>query len=263
MNVTADANDDDVRKRGRVQWSATKIILLSVTFLLASSLCALVVSSSSSSSTGNSWWDGMKFDDADPNHTLNEQQHKEILHIGRSMIQIPCGLIIMVTMDDIDNATTTTVPAEEVLPLSTIIDTSLTVSTIQSNMLQHYPQLQPLVRRVDDDAGDETSPHLYLPWGTLQLRMGSTEATVVAPALKIVHFHSSTNDQHHDDSWELRLGLDFLRRYQARLDLGEGTESLQLRILSIEEQNSNVVTVPLIRPRPTFHVGDQQDEGEL
>jgi hypothetical protein len=265
---------NDIRgSNGR--WSAIKFttttFLLTVsssTFLLAPSQCAMA---SPSSSSGSSWWDDMKFDDTfDTSNASTEQHNKNVIvSVGGPMLQVPCGLMIVLTaMDDHATITTTTNPFKDVvLPLSTIIDTSLSVSTIQSHFLQQYPQLQALVqRRVTGGASDETSPpQLYLPYGTLQLRMGSVEATVVAPALQIVNFNSTTtshkNDQH-SDSWELRLGLDFLRLYQARLDLGEEEESLQLRISSTEQEKGKVVSVPLIRPRPSLHFGDQ-DNGEL
>jgi hypothetical protein len=261
MYLAPEAND--VRKSGG-RWSATKFLTLllatmmsSTTFLfLAPSRCALASPSSTGSS---SWWEGIKFEDSDTN--ISGEQHNVIEGVGGPMIQIPCGLMIMATPGDNEAATTSTTTAEDVLPLSTIIDTSLSVSTIESSMLQQYPQLQALVRRLPGD--EKTSPpqhYYYLPTGTVQFRMGSVEATVVAPALKIVN-SSSTHDQH-NDSWELRLGLDFLRHFHARLDLGEDEESLQLRVSSTEQEKGKVVTVPLIRPRPSFNVGDQ-DEAEL
>jgi hypothetical protein len=175
----------------------------------------------------------MKFDDS---HNVTSGPKS-----GDPLLQIPCGLMILET-------DTATKPAsDDVLPLSTIIDTSLATSTIHSNALQKYPRLQALVRQ-ENDYNDNKGKLLYLPSSTLQLRMGSIEATVAAPALQI-----SKDDQ--SSEWELRLGLDFLRQYQAVVDIQD--ESLLLRVPS--QDGRAAVMVPFLRPRGSLDLGGESE----
>ncbi|KAG7365333.1 hypothetical protein IV203_038536 [Nitzschia inconspicua] len=233
------------------------ITLLSWTILLHYNVVA------TSTSESSSWWDGMKFDDRHDNvtrtssssssssSTTTTTSHTEgsIRHDNDPiLLQIPCGIMIG-SDNNINNDN-----SDDVLPLTTIIDTSLATSTIQSTALQTYPQLQTLlVRHEETDTATTTGTgRNVIPADTLQLRMGSVEATVPAPALEVVK-ETSRHAQH--DSWQLRLGLDFLRQYQAMVDIGN--ESLRLKLPSHDsEKIIPIVTVPFLRPRASLNFGD-------
>ncbi|KAG7346074.1 hypothetical protein IV203_005142 [Nitzschia inconspicua] len=244
-------------------------------FLLLFTITVLTVSwtvlvpcyvAATSPSESSSWWDGMKFDDSQHDNvtrtssssssstTTTTTSHSEgpIRHDSDPiLLQVPCGIMIgSDNINDNDNS-------DDVLPLTTIIDTSLATSTIQSSALQTYPQLQTLLVRHEETETTTTTRtgRFVIPAGTLQLRMGSVEATVPAPALEVI----METSRHTHDSWQLRLGLDFLRQYQAMVDIGN--ESLQLTLPSHNsEKIIPMVTVPFLRPRASLNFGDSDGD---
>jgi hypothetical protein len=206
-------------------------VLWSVAVLFAAITSrALVSPSESSAGSGSSWWDGMQFED----FSIEKGFHSEFdSHFPTEVptIQIPCGLIVEGCHRYDGSCSSDTLTGErEVLPLSTIVDTSLSTSTIQQSVLQKYPQLQPLVVR----------------------RHGGKDERQNEEA----QASQTTN------TFELRLGLDFLWQYKATLDLS-GSESMKLIIPSstdiktpTDNKGVSVVYVPFIRPRITLNPGD-------
>jgi len=202
----------------------------------------------------------------------------------RPKIQIPCCLILGKKEEETTDgkistttASTTNDDNANVLPLSTIIDTSQSVSTLDARALQRYPELQPLVVRVPNNVQhhnyqQQSSVYsYYIPSGTLQLRMGSIEATTVAPTLRIVAAEpldqqktGENNNNNNNGAFELKLGMDFLWDHLAIVNLEQEQIELQLPkaiMTDNNHENDGIVTVPLIRPRsrPLFLETEEND----
>lgn len=243
--------------------SPRSVVLWSVAVLFAAITSRALVSpseSSAGSGSGSSWWDGMQFED----FSIEKSIHSEFdsrYPTGGPVIQIPCGLIVEGCHRNDGSCSSDTLTDErEVLPLSTIVDTSLSTSTIKQSVLQKYPQLQPLVVR--RHGGKDEGTQFYIPHGRLQLRMGSEEATTLVPPLMIDRQNEDAQTSQTENTFELRLGLDFLWQYKATLDLS-GSESMKLIIPSSTDMKTptdnkgvSVVYVPFIRPRITLNPGD-------
>lgn len=234
---------------------------------------ASIPPSTSEIKAAGSWWDGENFDDSVEIDSGSSSTNPQLSFSSGPLIQVPCGLIVTGSLS-FDASKTDNSKGEEVLPLSTMIDTSLTTSTIQSSVLERYPQLQALVRRRshDDDAStietDKQTTPFYIPAGFIKLRLGSEEATAEAPVLLVDHDEDGDRGKNAaqqsavDRNFELRLGLDFLRSHGVVLDLE--VESMRLHISPLqdskeEREDTVTVSVPFIRPRPTLDFGDMEE----
>ncbi|KAL3939723.1 MAG: hypothetical protein SGBAC_005615 [Bacillariaceae sp.] len=164
--------------------------------------------------------------------------------------RIPCGLIEYGKDPSVTS---------NVLPLSAVIDLNSSTSTIQESFLQsHFGRDESLSK------DDQTNGTLVIPSGSIWLRMGSTQATVLAPKLEVVVTEGNVltkknkNDerQTNDDSIQLRLGLDFLSMYQGRLDV-EGAGGLFI-VLNTPEDGSTAeeVLIPIMQPRSPINHED-------
>lgn len=244
-----------------------------------------------SADASGSWWEGAAFED-DENNGGGGRGRQGNNGGPSPLLQVPCGLMVTVTAgpsadDDGDMAVV-------VLPLTTVmVDTGLRSSTLHRRALDRYPQLRPLlVARVTDPGGGnkeyaDDGKHEYeyehdsiIPPGRLWLRMGSVEATVRAPALRIVGRLGDDDgndvDENEDEATaavaaDLRLGMDFLRTHHAVIDVGSGEMLLQLASTPPNRPGNDddghddviVVTVPFILPRGRVDWdGDDDGDGE-
>jgi hypothetical protein len=226
------------KKFGSGRDDIRQAFLVFMLMMLVSVLTTHAFASPLPSPSSASWWEGMEFND---NADITDQESN--LHLSKEpLIQVPCGLILAGPGE------------EDVLPLSTMIDTSLPKSSIHSSALKRYPQLQALIRHTSK----QESSSFYIPAGALKLRMGSVEATTASPALLLVH-HDCNDTADSPTNFELNLGMDFLREHGAVLDVGE--EELKLLVPKSHDPSGNknevfVYVVPFIRPRPTLDFGD-------
>ena len=166
------------------------------------------------SSSDGSWTDGMKMEDYKP-QVDSAPPHLQ----NRPLIQIPCGFTFL------DKN-----PEAKVYPLRTLLDTSLSTTTVNWNAIRADKDLSSLVVQNYDG--------IFIPSGSLSFRMGSVEATVQAPTIRVV------KEENEASSFDLRLGLDFLNDHEGIINLRDG----ELHILV----EGNDVIVPFLRPRPSF-----------
>ena len=121
-------------------------------------------------------------------------------------------------------------PEAKVYPLRTLLDTSLSTTTVNWNAIRANKDLSNLVVQNHDG--------IFIPSGSLSFRMGSVEATVQAPTIRVV------KEENESSLFDLRLGLDFLNDNEGIINLREG----ELHILV----EGNDIIVPFLRPRPSF-----------
>lgn len=155
-----------------------------------------------------SWFDGLFKDEPKSSQSQGEeigdfsQFHKSI-----GNLQVPCGYIISTSQLKSDRKL---LDSANVKPLSTLLDPTLKFSSISKAVVDKDIYLRVLY----EEGGDSK----VIPAGALYLRMGSFDATVPSPELKVVKEDRrtpSTNDFH------LRLGSDFMRSTRATIDLEE------------------------------------------
>jgi len=159
---------------------------------------------------GSSWFGDMKLEDykspLPDTIELNTPLQK----------QIPCGLLF-------------TKQSEHVQPLKTVlVDSTAETSTITRKALQEYG-LKEIV-----SAGG-----VWIPAGSLWLRID--EATVPAPAIKIVQEEEEDDNNGKALDYSLKLGMDFLRENRAKVE----EEELYIRV----EGKGDYVLLPYIMPR--------------
>jgi hypothetical protein len=160
----------------------------------------------------------MEFEDYQPPTPPNK------LLLSGHPLQIPCGLIL--TSDKHDK--------EKVIPLKTVLDTSLSRSIITTKAIQSKHQdLLGLVRLNELNKNQEV-----IPSGSVLLRMGSSPATVPLPTIYL-----RDND---DDSYDLRLGMDFLSAYEGIINLRKGE-------LTIVADGQNAM-IPFITSRGSLNI---------
>jgi hypothetical protein len=200
-------------------------------------------SSSSPSPSTSSWWDGVDFESYEQEENSDVSNNNPNSDDSRPKIQIPCGLIVVDGKDT--NPPQEGGGEEEVSPLTTIIDTNQNVSTIHVQALKRYPHLNTIVRQ--GRGNEDGKPYMrYIPTGTIKLRMGSIEATIVAPKLLVVG-SISEEEPLTEDGPELRLGMNVLWDYGGIINYQD--EQIELQI-----SPSTIATVPFIRPRPSFEL---------
>jgi hypothetical protein len=118
-------------------------------------------------------------------------------------LHVPCGFIVATSLY---NRNPSALDTAVVNPLDTVLDPSLHASTISKDAVMKDRYLKVLY----EDMGDSK----YIPMGALWLRMGSLEATLSSPQFLVV-------DKDPNSKYKLRLGRDFLKQNQARIDLDE------------------------------------------
>ena len=200
-------------------------------------------------------------------------------HIHRDpLLQIPCGLIIV---DGDDNSSSgndfNDIPPEQIHPLSTYVDTGVANTIITYEAAKRTGLLSLLPSSSSSKTKDGIQ---IIPEGSIWFRMGSEEATVLAPEIRVLPptppFNNrskknkmpSSNEQ--IPSKELILGLDFLRKYQTVIDLHDDELRIVVKLNNDNNQqvddnkeggvgenvaDSVVVMIPLIRPRPVLDFG--------
>jgi hypothetical protein len=95
---------------------------------------------------------------------------------------------------------------------------------------------------------DWDGTHYFLRPKSLWLRLGSLEATVPSPTIRLLGWKDEK-----EEPFALRLGLDFFQMNQGSLD-NSGDDELFIDI------NGEKVMIPFIRPRPSFAA---ENENEL
>lgn len=149
-------------------------------------------------------------------------------------LQIPCGYIVATTLHTQDPST---LFAAKVNPVETKLDPSLSQSTIRKSVVLGDRYLKLL--------SEEGGIPGYIPAEAVYLRMGSLEATVSAPLLKIIEDEKSLGN------YDLLLGRDFMRQNKAEMDL----EDMEVHIVVANKK----VMVPFIQKRPSSPFGGSEE----
>ena len=194
-------------------------------------------------------------------------------HLHRDpLLQIPCGLIIVDGDDSSSGNDFNDIPPEQIHPLSTYVDTGIAHTIITYEAAKRTGLLSLLPSSSSSKTKDGIQ---IIPEGSIWFRMGSEEATVLAPEL---HVLPPSNDRSKKarvssdriPSKELILGLDFLRKYQTVIDLHDDELRIVVKLNNGNNQqvddnkeggvgenvaDSVVVMIPLIRPRPVLDFG--------
>jgi len=187
-------------------------------------------------SAEGSWFDGMEFEDY---HPPGQQDGDENKPPQDTTWRIPCGIIREGTDDSSSN---------NVMPLSTIVDLDLSTSTIHESFLLSQFTKDDLSKLMVHDKSNNT---YTIPSGSLWLRMGSIEATVLTPTLQVIteDVIENGNGALQDGSIQLRLGTDFISMYQGRLDV-EGAGGLLIVVNQDDGKNEKEeVLIPIWKPR--------------
>lgn len=182
--------------------------------------------------SAGSWWDGMNLEEATTKDEDTAEPSSSLIMKEAQPLQIPCGVIR--TADD--DGIRVTGSGSKVHPLATILDTSLPTTTMTLTAAKAKGLLDLIV-------GAKENNHHYIPAGKLWLRMA--DVTVSAPAILVV---DREEKQDVSSAFELRLGMDFLREYDAVLDFREGELTLLV--------GENDAMVPFIRMRPSVSFGE-------
>jgi Aspartyl protease len=184
-----------------------------------------------------SWSDGFGSDDPDYNEFLPPRHMS-----SHPLLQMPCSLQ---TEDQTGKIT----------PTATFVDTGAQVSVLSYAAARRAGVLHLLDRRYAGHALGVGQCRVLgrLPAGAILLHV--LEHKLAAPAITILE---DTNQ-----GVDLLLGLDFLREYQAILNLREEEISLLVGV-DADTGRERTLLVPFIRPRATLaglgdDKGDEQD----
>jgi hypothetical protein len=185
-------------------------------------LIACVGAMAAASSSKGGWTEGMKMEDytVPDDETIDEKKETIPTNIQQ---QIPCGVIQTQHPEPLNH------DDSKVHPLETILDTTVSTTTITWAAAREND----LLGLVDWDG-----THFFLRPKSLWLRLGSLEATVPSPAIRVLQAKDEK-----EEAFALRLGLDFFQMNQGSLDSGD-----ELFI----DINGEKVMIPFIRPRPSF-----------
>ena len=177
------------------------------------------------------------------------QSLKDMSHLQHSfeedILQVPCGYIIALGKHQHSPPINSVNDDAVVVPLKTFLDPLQNLSTISIRVVMKDRFLQLLY----EEAGDRK----VIPKGSLYLRMGSHAATLPSPELVVVE---EDDKEMGNDSCQLRLGRNFLRGSQGRIDLDE----MEMYVTVGDQKN---VLIPFIQPRRSLSGMDHQGEGEL
>eukprot|EP00977_Amphora_coffeiformis_P028995 scaffold38210_cov191-Amphora_coffeaeformis.AAC.8 len=188
---------------------------------------------SESSSEGGTWLDGLDCPEEDYEHDQQyheeeeeDEEDTELLDALRlhPLLQIPTHL-----------ALTGVLHATE-MPVRTFLDTGAMRTVMSWDMARRMGVLQHLDRRYSGEATGIGSCRVLgrLPAGLFAMHLHGSDVTVQSPAITILESTGLPGV-------ELLLGLDFLREYQAVLDLR--LEEIRIMVEGTEH------SVPFIRPR--------------
>ena len=177
-----------------------------------------------------------------------EKSLNDVSHLQHSfeedLLQVPCGYIIALVKHQHSPPTNPANDDAVVVPLKTFLDPLQTVSTISKEVVMK----DRLLKLLYEEGGDSK----VIPKGSLYLRMGSHAATLPSPELVVVE---EDGKNHGNDSFQLRLGRNFLRGNQGRIDLDE----MEMYVTVGDQKD---VLIPFIQPRRSFSTMDHR-EGEL
>jgi len=180
---------------------------------------------------------------------IQQQSLKDMSHLQHSFeedrLQVPCGYIIALAKHEHSPPINSINDDAVVVPLKTFLDPLQNLSTISKKVVLKDPFLKLLY----EGAGDRK----VIPKGALYLRMGSHAATLPSPELVVVE---EDGRDHGNDSYQLRLGRNFLRGSQGRIDLDE----MEMYVTVGDQKN---VLIPFIQPRRSLSWMDHEGEGEL
>ena len=220
--------------------------------------------SAASAAAASSWVDGMEWEEGDSNpSTISYDFHLD----KEPLIQVPCGVLIPdapTTTDDNQKSnmestgTTKHKQSFSTFPVETVVDTAARQTTMTYETAQRLGLMKLIVPlKLGHNCNPSKNCRInyyyygYIPPKALQFRLGSEEATLLAPAIAIL----SQQKDKQNVVVPLVLGLDFLRANHAIVDLRQ--EELHV----MNPQGIDVM-VPMIRPRATLSFGDDDDEPE-
>lgn len=155
-------------------------------------------------------------------------------------LHVPCGYIVA---NSLHYKNPSTLDAAEVNPLDTIVDPSLEHSTISKDVVLKDRYLKVLYGEVGELK--------QIPANYLFLRMGSLEATVLSPRFLVVD-----EDPNDDCIFKMRLGRDFMKANQARIDLDEMEMYVAVR-------DKPQVMIPFLKTRSSLDLGGGTTTDEL
>lgn len=149
-------------------------------------------------------------------------------------LYVPCGFIVATSLYTHDPDV---LDRTDVNPIPTVLDPTIPMSTISRDtvMQDRYLQL------IFEDMGDSK----YIPEGSLYLRMGSLEATLPCPQFLVV-------DDDPNSMYKIRLGRNFMKENQARIDLDE----MELYITIGDKPN---VMIPFLKIRSSPDLGGSDE----
>lgn len=178
--------------------------------------------------TEGSWFDGLFKDEPEnPDKQGQKVGDFSLFHESIRNLQVPCGYIISTSQFKSDHKL---LEFAKVSPLETLLDPSLKFSSISKAAVAKDLYLRVLY----EEGGDSK----VIPAGALYLRMGSLEATVPSPELKVVEEDRRTSST---NNFDLRLGSDFMRLNRATIDL----EEMELYVMVDDKR----AMVPFLRKR--------------
>lgn len=183
------------------------------------------------------WFDGL-FDEATKGKVASNAEpspKSDILKLRNSLrdLQVPCGYIISLSQYTMDPRSLNDAPVN---PIDTLLDPNLDFSSITESAVMSDRYLKILY--------EEGGKSKTIPAGSLFLRMGSMEATVPSPELRVVK-----DDVQSSTSYTIRLGKDFMKATQAKVDL----EEREMHVLVHGER----VMIPFLQRRSSPASGDE------
>lgn len=174
--------------------------------------------------------------------STEEEEHntRELHDKFESNLQVPCGYII--ALANYYHTEPGALDGADVFPVDTVLDPLQERSTIAKSIVMKDRYLKLLY--------EEGGNSQVVPNGSLYLRMGSLEATLMAPELVVVDDSDSDNEQ---DQFQLRLGRDFLKASKGKIDMDE----MELYVTVRDKSN---IMIPFLQSRSSPIM---TEEGEL
>lgn len=170
-------------------------------------------------------------DDTSSTTTTNTLPH---VHT-HPMLQVPCSVQLKTDEND-----------AKVTPLATFVDTGAQVSVLSQRAAAQAGVLHMMDRRYAGHALGVGQCRVLgrLPAGCLVFYLHGI--CVPAPAITVL--------EHANEGVDLLLGLDFLRDYQAILNL-------QTEEMLLTTKHAGIVAIPFVRPRAVLQFGGSADDG--